>query len=305
MTTPLVQISKVRKTYGQKDAVKNVSLEINSGEIFSLLGHNGAGKTTLIKMLVGLVQANEGSLKISGEEIAPFKKEVKEQFSYLPETMSLFPHLTARETLRFFGKLQRTEREREDEMLSLLGLSDFQNQKVGSFSKGMSQRLGFAISLLPQAPLLILDEPTSGMDPFWAIQCKQIIKQLNQDGTTIIFASHVLSEVEEMVDRLCVMNEGEIIALGSVKELKKNASDRVRVKALFDPDISTEELSSKLKHPLDTEKGWHVISCRYEDKLDVIKTVQSYEQLKDIEIKEITLEDIYHNLYDGNENESD
>jgi len=301
MTSPFVQISNVSKTYGQKDAVKDVSLEIDKGEIFSLLGHNGAGKTTLIKMLVGLVQANRGSLKINGDEIAPFKKEVKEQFSYLPETMSLFPHLSARETLRFFGRLQRIPKEREDEVLSLVGLSDYQNQKVGSFSKGMSQRLGFALSLLPQAPLLILDEPTSGMDPFWAIQCKQIIKQLNQDGATIIFASHVLSEVEEMVDRVCVMNEGEIIALGSVKELKQNASDRVKVKALFDPDISTDELSSKIEHPMSIEKGWHVISCKYEDKLEVMRTVQAYEQLKDIEIKEITLEDIYHNLYDKND----
>ena len=219
--------------------------------------------------------------------------------------MSLFPHLTPRETLRFFGKLQRIPRERDDEVLALVGLSEFQNQRVGSFSKGMTQRLGFAISLLSQAPLLILDEPTSGLDPFWAIQCKQIIRQLNQDGVTIIFASHALSEVEEMVDRVCVMSEGEIITLGSVKELKQNAGDSVKVRALFDPQISTDELGSRLKYPLSIEKGWHVVSCRYEDKLEVVRVIQTYEQLKDLEIKEITLEDIYHNLYDNRESGTD
>ncbi|WP_017754184.1 ABC transporter ATP-binding protein [Calidifontibacillus oryziterrae] len=296
MTEAIVTFVNVSKKYEKKEVVKDVSLQINEGEIFALLGHNGAGKSTLIKMLTGLIQTNSGEITINGNKMAPFQKEAKKQFSYLPEIMKLFPHLTAKETLRFFAELQKIPEENEDEVLELVGLGDHKNDKVGDFSKGMTQRMGFAITLLPKSKLLILDEPTSGLDPYWAIQFKKNLKQLNKEGTTVIFASHILSEVEELADRVGIMSDGEIVALGSIQELKSRATNKIKIYAAFDESVSSAAIRKEIKQPFFYEKGWYVISCDYEEKLAVIHSLQKFKELKDMEMKEITLEDIYQEL---------
>ena len=296
MTNPIVTITNVNKIYGKKEVVKNISIDINQGEIFTLLGHNGAGKSTLIKMLTGLIPKSSGIININGINVAPFQKKAKQQFSYLPEIMSLYPHLTAKETLHFFAELQNISEKNEDEVLEIVGLSDYKNLKVGDFSKGMTQRIGFAIALLPKSPLLILDEPTSGLDPFWAIQFKKVIKHLNEEGTTIIFASHILSEVEDLADRVGIMSDGELVALGSIQELKRNAKDNVKIKISFSEMQDLSILASKLRYPIEAQKGAYSLTCNYEKKIEALKALQMFENIKDIEIKEITLEDIYQEI---------
>ncbi len=296
MTNPIVSITNVKKIYGKKEVVKNISLSINQGEIFALLGHNGAGKSTLIKMLTGLIPKSSGTISINGIDVVPFQKTAKQQFSYLPEIMALYPHLTAKETLHFFAELQNIPEKNEDEVLEIVGLSDYKNQKVGDFSKGMTQRIGFAIALLPKSPLLILDEPTSGLDPFWAIQFKKVIKHLNEEGTTIIFASHILSEVEDLADRVGIMSDGELAALGSIQDLKRNAKDEVRIKVSFNGSQDLVGLTSKLNYPIQVQKDAYILSCSYNEKLKALKALQTFENVKDIEIKEITLEDIYQEI---------
>ncbi|WP_374724260.1 ABC transporter ATP-binding protein [Calidifontibacillus erzurumensis] len=296
MKSPIVSMTNVSKIYGNKEVVKNINLQIERGEIFALLGHNGAGKSTLIKLFTGLIEKSAGEIKINGIEITPFQKKAKQLFSYLPEIMSLYPHLTAKETVHFFAELQNLPKKNEDEVLEIVGLSEYKHQKVGNFSKGMTQRMGFAIALLPKSPLLILDEPTSGLDPFWAIQFKKVIKHLNEEGTTIIFASHILSEVEDLADRVGIMSDGELVALGSIPELKKNAKDEVKIKVLFYKPISFSEFKSKLPNSIETQKDTYIISCKYDDKINVLKALQTFGNIKDIEIKEITLEDIYQEI---------
>ncbi|MEJ9371835.1 ABC transporter ATP-binding protein [Schinkia azotoformans] len=288
MTNPIVCITNVKKIYGKKEVVKNISLDIDQGEIFALLGHNGAGKSTLIKMLTGLIQKSPGQISINGIDVAPFQKNAKQQFSYLPEIMALYPHLTAKETLHFFAELQKISEKNEDEVLEIVGLSDYKNQKVGDFSKGMTQRIGFAIALLPKSPLLILDEPTSGLDPFWAIQFKKVIKHLNEEGTTIVFASHILSEVEDLADRVGIMSDGELVALGNIQDLKRNAKDEVKIKVSFKGIQDVAELTNKLSYPIEMQKDSYILSCTYDEKLAVLKTLQSFENIKDIEMKEVT-----------------
>ncbi|HHY74030.1 MAG TPA: ABC transporter ATP-binding protein, partial [Bacillus bacterium] len=250
----------------------------------------------LIKMLTGLIQTSSGTIKINGKDIAPFQKEAKQYFSYLPEIMALYPHLTAKETLHFFAELQKIPEKNEDEVLEIVGLSDHRNQKVGDFSKGMTQRIGFAIALLPKSPLLILDEPTSGLDPFWAIQFKNVMKKLNEEGTTIIFASHILSEVEDLANRVGIISDGEIVALGSIPQLKRKAKNEVKIKVSFHQPIDETEFREKFNYPIESQKGFYIISCKYDEKLSVLKALQSYEDVKDIEVKEITLEDIYQEI---------
>ncbi|HHW37697.1 MAG TPA: ABC transporter ATP-binding protein [Bacillales bacterium] len=296
MTNPIVSMTNVKKIYGKKEVVKNINLTINQGEIFALLGHNGAGKSTLIKMLTGLIQNSSGQISINGIDVAPFQKEAKQQFSYLPEIMALYPHLTAKETLHFFAELQNIQEKNEDEVLEVVGLSEYKHQKVGDFSKGMTQRIGFAIALLPKSPLLILDEPTSGLDPFWAIQFKNVIKHLNQEGTTIIFASHILSEVEDLADRVGIMSDGELVALGCIQDLKRNVKDEVKIKVSFKGFQDEAELTRKLNYHIEAKKDSYILSCRYDEKLAALKALSAFENIKDIEIKEITLEDIYQEI---------
>lgn len=296
MTNGIVSMKNVSKKYGNAEVINNINLEIEKGEIFALLGHNGAGKSTLIKMLTGLVQKSSGEIKINGTEVAPFHKEAKKHFSYLPEIMSLYPHLTAKETLRFFAQLQNIPEKNVDEVLEIVGLSEHKNQKVGDFSKGMTQRIGFAIALLPKSLLLILDEPTSGLDPYWAIQFKSVMKRLNNEGTTIIFASHILSEVEDLADRVAIISDGELVALGSIQELKRNAVNEVKIKASFRNNLELQDLSSKLNKPITTYKESYIISCKYDEKLSVLRVLQGIDSLMDLEIKEVTLEDIYQKI---------
>lgn len=296
MTNPIVSITNVKKIYGKKEVVKDISLDINQGEIFALLGHNGAGKSTLIKMLTGLIEKSSGQISINGILVAPFQKKAKQQFSYLPEIMALYPHLTAKETLHFFAELQNITEKNEDEVLEIVGLSDYKNQKVGDFSKGMTQRIGFAIALLPKSPLLILDEPTSGLDPFWAIQFKKVMKHLNDEGTTIVFASHILSEVEDLADRVGIMSDGELVALGRIPDLKRDAKDEVKIKVSFHGSQKLSELTSKLNYDIEKQKDSYILSCNYDGKLEALKALQKFENIKDIEIKEITLEDIYQEI---------
>lgn len=296
MTNPIVSITNVKKNYGKKEVVKKISLDIHQGEIFALLGHNGAGKSTLIKMLTGLIQKSAGQISINGTLVAPFQKKAKQQFSYLPEIMALYPHLTAKETLHFFAELQNIPEKNEDEVLEIVGLSEYRNQRVGDFSKGMTQRIGFAIALLPKSPLLILDEPTSGLDPYWAIQFKKVLKHLNEEGTTIIFASHILSEVEDLADRVGIMSDGELVALGNIQDLKRNAKDEVKIKVSFNGIQDFSELASKINYPIDVQKDSYIISCTYNGKLEALKALHEFENIKDIEIKEISLEEIYQEI---------
>jgi ABC-2 type transport system ATP-binding protein/Cu-processing system ATP-binding protein len=292
----IVTMANVSKAYDKRDVVKKISLEIERGEIFCLLGHNGAGKSTLIKMLTGLIQKSSGSIQISGKEITPFQKEAKAQFSYLPEIMSLFPHLNAKETLHFFAQLQKVPEKREDEVLELVGLSEYRNEKVGNFSKGMTQRIGFAIALLPQTPLLILDEPTSGLDSFWSIQFKKIIKKLNEQGTTIIFASHILSEIEDLADRVAIVSNGELIALGTIPQLKSNVVNEIKIVVSFAEPIHSQELQDYLNCPVTVQKDGYQITCKREDKLRILSSIQGFGELIDFEVQEISLEDIYQEI---------
>lgn len=296
MKEAIVEIKNVGKTYGKKEVIKEISMEVFQGEIVALLGHNGAGKSTLIKMLTGLITKSKGSIKIFGEEISPFQKQGKNHFSYLPEIMSLFPHLTAKETLHFFASLQKIPEKREDEVLELVGLTEFKNEKVGSFSKGMTQRIGFAIALLPKAPILILDEPTTGLDSYWSIQFKKMMRYLNDEGTTILFASHILSEVEDLADRVGIMSEGDIIALGTIPELKQEVSDEVQIKALFSKEIRVIDLHNELQAEVTKQKNSYFISCKQHEKMKVLKKLHNMNHLLDFEVKEMSLEDIYQRI---------
>lgn len=223
-------------------AVDGVDFEINRGEIFGLLGPNGSGKSTSIKMILGLLKKTSGRLAVFGKP--PTDVSVKSRIGYLPEESYLYRFLSARETLDYYGKLFRipsSERgHRIDELLDMVGLTAVQHRAVGEYSKGMQRRIGLAQALINDPEFLILDEPTTGLDPIGTRQVKDLIIELGRRGKTILLSSHQLSDVEDVVDRMVVLYGGKIRASGTCDSLLAETSRSVIETEALDEDTLAE-----------------------------------------------------------------
>jgi ABC-2 type transport system ATP-binding protein len=202
-------------------AVESIDLEVRRGQVYGLLGPNGSGKSTTIKMLLGLLTPTSGRIAVLGRR--PRDVATKKQIGYLPEESYLYRFLSARETLDYYARLfripARMRRERIDMLLDMVGLQSVEHRPVGEFSKGMQRRVGLAQSLINDPQLLILDEPTSGMDPVGARQIKDLIADLGQRGKTVLLCTHQLSDVEDLCDRVAIMFGGKVRAEGTCNEL--------------------------------------------------------------------------------------
>ncbi len=225
--TPVVacqSLTKVFKDFWMRDrarAVDGVSFEIRPHEIFGLLGPNGSGKSTTIKMILGLLKVTTGRLAVFGKP--PSDVEIKRRIGYLPEESYLYPFLNARETLDYYAKLfqldHRTRERRVDELLDMVGLTGAQFRPVREYSKGMQRRIGIAQALINDPDFLILDEPTTGLDPIGTRQIKDLIIHLGRRGKTVLLSSHLLADVEECVDRMVILYGGKIRAEGTCEQL--------------------------------------------------------------------------------------
>lgn len=214
-----LKVMNLEKYYGDFAAVKHINLKVGQGEIFALLGHNGAGKSTLIKMILGLVNPTAGEILIDGLSYRHKGKEVREIIGYLPERMNFYDNLTARETITFYAKLRRVSPTRCEEVLEQVGLSEVKDRRVGAFSKGMQQRLGLAQAIMHRPKLLVLDEPTTGLDPVGILELKSMIRSWNREGTTVFFSSHNLGDVQELAQDIAVMHKGAVVAEGALVKL--------------------------------------------------------------------------------------
>lgn len=217
-------LSKVFKDFWGRPkakAVNDVSFEIKKGEVFGLLGPNGSGKSTTIKMLLGLLNPTKGFIEIFGH--SPRHVKTKERIGYLPEESYLYKYLDSRETLDFFGNLFQLHSEerakRAEQLLEMVGLNQVRSRTVGEFSKGMQRRIGLAQALINDPDLVILDEPTAGLDPIGCREVKDLITALANRGKTVIISSHLLSDVEDVCDRVVIYYGGKIQAMGTLKEL--------------------------------------------------------------------------------------
>src|SRR5436189_2627612 len=202
-------------------AVDNVDFEVRRGEVFGLLGPNGSGKSTTVKMLLGLLYPTKGHIEVFGK--SPRHVATKSRIGYLPEESYLYRYLDSRETLDFFGNLFTLPKEerarRSEQLLDMVGLTGTRTRAVGEFSKGMQRRIGLAQALINDPDLVILDEPTSGLDPIGCREVKDLILALARRGKTIILSSHLLSDVEDVCDRVVIYYGGKIQAMGTLKEL--------------------------------------------------------------------------------------
>lgn len=216
-----IETQNLTYKYSEKEIIlNNISLQIPNGSIYGFLGPNGAGKTTTLKLILGLLKNQQGTITVFNKNFAANRIEILKNLGSLIESPSLYAHLTALENLSILQKVYQCPKTRINEVLEIVGLSDTKNKRTGQFSLGMKQRLSIAIALLHKPKLLILDEPTNGLDPNGIIEIRELLKKLNtEDNMTIVISSHLLAELEKMVTHVGVINKGSLVFQGTFDEL--------------------------------------------------------------------------------------
>ncbi len=237
----IIEVGDLRYAYGEVEVLHGIDLRVETGDIFGFLGHNGAGKTTTLHVLTTLLRATAGTARVCGYDVRSQRLDVQRRIGYLPENVRLYDNLTAAENLRFFAQLSGVEDPRRaiDEALGFLDCRELADRRVGTFSKGMRQRIGIAQAILHQPRVLFLDEPTSGLDPMGVRQLRETIVRLNADrGMTIFMNTHLLSEVARVCTTIGVLAEGRLIYNDSL----------ARTLELFPDEGSLEDIYVRLEH---------------------------------------------------------
>lgn len=225
----MISVKNLKKSFGDIIAVNGVSFDVGENEIVALLGPNGSGKTTTLKAIVGLVIPDEGEIYINGVSSVSAPKEARKFLSFLPQRIYLQENLKVIETLEFFRKIRNLPVERVEYVIEILGLKDMLGKYARELSGGSIQRLGIAIALMPDVPILILDEPTISLDPDGVMRFKSLISSLKKEGKTILFTTHLLNEVDEMADKVGILVSGKLITFESASELKRKLKFESRV----------------------------------------------------------------------------
>ncbi|MGE5141525.1 MAG: ABC transporter ATP-binding protein [Rudaea sp.] len=233
----LIELDHLVKRYGDKAAVDDVSLQVHGGEIFGFLGPNGAGKTTTIKMIVGLLQPTSGTVCVAGHDVRAEPVQAKAITGYVPDEPNLYPKLSGRELLRFVGDLFEMPRaqveHRIDELLKLFDLAQAADDLIESYSHGMRQKTVLAAALLHDPQVLVLDEPTVGLDPKSARLIKDILRQMADRGSAVFLSTHILEIAERMCDRIGIINQGKLVAVGTMAELRALGTGGTNLEDIF------------------------------------------------------------------------
>ncbi|WP_396613617.1 ATP-binding cassette domain-containing protein (plasmid) [Haloferax sp. S1W] len=240
-----IEVSGVRKAYRDVTALDGLSLAIESGTTFGLLGTNGAGKSTLFKLLVGHIRPDEGTVSVAGTDVSSAGPELRSIVGYLPEHAGFPSSLTGREVLSFYGRMHDLPdaETRIDAVLGVVGLSDAADRRVGGYSNGMTRRLGLASALLSRPRILLLDEPTAGLDPRGVAAFHRVIERLDaKSDLTVVVSSHVLSEIESLCEQVAILHDGQLRASGSIDELRQQVTDDVRVRVRLDDGASVDDV---------------------------------------------------------------
>ncbi|MBU9720375.1 MULTISPECIES: ABC transporter ATP-binding protein [Bacillaceae] len=227
MTT--IKLSNLKKTYGKAEAVQPLNLTINEGELFGFLGPNGAGKTTTIKMMTGLLEPTEGTVEIAGVDMWKKPLKAKRNIAYLPDQPNLYPKLTGWEYLKFIASVFKVSEEtfqaRAEKYLHMFNLTDSVDELLESYSHGMKQKIALVGALVHDPKVIFLDEPTVGLDPGSARKLKQLLRNLCDQGTTVFMSTHILEIAETMCDRVGIITEGSLLAIGTMEELRKQGGN--------------------------------------------------------------------------------
>jgi ABC-2 type transport system ATP-binding protein len=237
-----IKIQNISKSYGTQKALDSISFAINKGEIVGFLGPNGAGKSTLMKILTTYLTADEGSAKVNGFDVNSQQKEVQLSIGYLPEHNPLYLDLYVREYLAFNADVYNVAKSRIEEVIQLTGLTNESHKKIGQLSKGYRQRVGLANALLHNPEVLILDEPTTGLDPNQLVEIRNVIKNAGKDKT-IFLSTHILQEVEAICDRVIIIDKGKIVADTKLDKLISASANQI-IEVEFDQKISEAQIAT-------------------------------------------------------------
>jgi Cu-processing system ATP-binding protein len=294
--TLTVEVRNVVKRFGRVEAVREVSFDLPEGQTVALVGHNGAGKTTLMKLMLGLIRPTGGSITVMGEDPAAGEFAARRRLGYLPENVSFNAALTGQETLAFYARLKREPAIAVGTLLDRVGLTHAAGRRVGTYSKGMRQRLGLAQALLGEPRVLLLDEPTTGLDPALRHSFYEIVEELRGRGATVLLSSHALTELEERAGRVVIMNRGVKVADGTLDELRGIARlpTRIRLKV-------TESGLANVPNWLGPMGEWrrvngHVveIDASPERKIEVLRRATDEDApVEDIDVVPPTLDELY------------
>jgi ABC-2 type transport system ATP-binding protein len=277
--------------------VNNATFSVNKGEIFGFLGPNGAGKTTTIKSILGLIETNMGQIKINDIDMKENGKHAKKFVGYLPEQVAFYDNLTALQNMYFYADMKGASREECKPLIVEMGLEEVINKKVGKFSKGMKQRLGMARALLGNPPILILDEPSGGLDPRGVALIRNKILEMKKKGSSVFVSSHILAEVQEICDRVGIIDKGVIVAEDTVSQLR----DRLNLKPKLVLEI--EKLNNKIVKAVEKLDGVDFVqvigvmlhvTCDQKTKSKIIVAVEKAGgNIVNVQTMEPSLEEVF------------
>ena len=309
----MIKVENVTKKYGGHVAVNDISFTVNDGEIVGFLGPNGAGKTTTMNMITGFIEASDGKIEINGFDVSKKAKKAKREIGYMPETTPLYSDLTPKEFINYMAELKgvssKTRREEVQRILKEVNIEDVQNKLIRNLSRGYKQRVSLAGALVGNPKVLILDEPTVGLDPKQVIQIRNLIKSLGKDHT-IILSSHILSEVSQICERVIIINKGSLVAIDTPENLENKVKEENSLLVTVEDkkekieevtkgmrDIKTIKLVKKLA---DGTKQYSIASKDNKDIRKDIFEVFAKNEITIFELKksEATLEEAFINIID-------
>jgi len=293
-----INVRNLTKKFNDFVALNDVSFDVEAGETFALLGPNGGGKTTTLKCMVGLTLPTSGNIVVEGFNVLRDSRNARKLMSFLPQRVSFSDQLTGREVLEFYCRLRRIPSRRIDETVSTpeFHFNGFFEKSVNQLSGGMIQRLGLAVACLPDAPVLVLDEPTASLDPNGTIQFREFLASLKRKGKTIIFSSHMLADVEQLADRVAILVGGKLVALQSMAALRAELMRSSRMRVLL-RNPSESLLVAVCAYGVDDaciQDDSLVITCRANDRLDILRAIETAGgRITSFATEELSLEDIY------------
>ncbi|MDT2860123.1 ABC transporter ATP-binding protein [Lactococcus lactis] len=288
----LVEVKGLQKNFGQFQALKDVSFEVNAGEVLGYIGPNGAGKSTTIRILLGIIRATQGKVQIFGKDVWQDSIEIHKKIAYVPGDVYLWPNLSGGETIDLFLKLHGAiNQEKRDQLIKKFDLNP--KKKVRSYSKGNRQKIALIAALATEAELYIFDEPTSGLDPLMEAVFQEEVKELKAAGKAIILSSHILSEVEKLADRVAVIRKGEIVETGTLDDLRHLTRYQYKVE-MEQEAVGLKELSSV--HDLQIKENEATFQADSDAIDEILKTLLLYG-VKKLEATPPTLEDLFMRHY--------
>lgn len=304
MENTVLELKNVSKSFGKRKIIDNISLKVNSGEIFGFLGPNGSGKTTTIKMILRLIDSDEGEIKVNGLDNRKQFEQAMECIGAIVENPDMYKYMSGIDNLKLHARIRNIDEKRIYEVLEMVGLKDRAKDKVGKYSLGMKQRLGLALTLLHNPKVLILDEPTNGLDPAGIKQLRDILKKISHEENVAVFvSSHILTEMQQMCDRVAVLDNGKIVKIEQITNSKEEKIETIELR-IKDKTKAIKILKEKFEVDAKEEKDSLLVTIQTEKVPEVVRELA----IEDVGIKAViprehNLEEIFFDATEGGKNE--